>query len=196
MSPVRHVTLQLLVLLLVGVCSASPALKEYLQLTAVVSAGDDGRAALECWEMAMPFFGYPTVGSSISGLANVSNVSYVVLPSGSNEGLHKPPHPMFFVLLSGVAHVTLPHGDGDELWIRAGVNGLIVAVDTRGDGHVTEYPGDQPAAALQIPFLDGVVPEHRVVKRGVCAADEEAARGLRGLDREFLADGGNQVPMF
>lgn len=73
----------------------------------------------------------------------------------------------FFVLLSGLAHVTLPEC-GDELWIMEGVNGLIVAADVKGDGHYTDYPSDKPSVALQIPFDGGEVPKHRVVGPGVC----------------------------
>jgi hypothetical protein len=74
----------------------------------------------------------------------------------------------FFVLLSGLAHVTLPTSD-DELYIVEGVNSLIVAADTRGEGHFTDYPSDKPSIALQIPFKDGKLPEHRVMSKGVCA---------------------------
>ena len=65
----------------------------YLQLTALIS-DDDGVARFECWEMSTPFSDYPTVGAAIPGLAQVDNVSYVTLPSRSNEGLHNPPFPM------------------------------------------------------------------------------------------------------
>lgn len=73
--------------------SLVPAAGDHLQLTSVVS-GDDGKAKFECWEISAPFEGYPTVGESISGLAQVSNISYVVLPPRGDEGIHKPPHPM------------------------------------------------------------------------------------------------------
>ena len=73
----------------------------------------------------------------------------------------------FFVLLSGLAKVSLPYGD-DELWIMEGVNGLMIAADTKGDGHVTEYPSDKPSVALQIPFAGGRMPKHLVVGKGVC----------------------------
>ena len=66
----------------------------YLHLTALVSDEEDGHAKFECWQMATPFASYPTVGESISGLADVTNMSYVVLPPKSGEGIHKPPHPM------------------------------------------------------------------------------------------------------
>lgn len=78
----------------------------------------------------------------------------------------------FFVLLSGLAHVTLPgtpeDDDENELWIVPGVNGLIIAADTVGEGHVTRYPADIPSVALQIPFTDGKPPKHRVVSQGIC----------------------------
>ena len=71
--------------------STSP---RYLHLTAVVSDDETDDAKFECWRMATPFATYPTVGESISGLADVANISYVVLPPRSSEGIHKPPHPM------------------------------------------------------------------------------------------------------
>ena len=73
---------------------ATHASKHYLQLTAVVSDEQDDHANFECWEMATPFTDYPTVGTAIPGLADVANVSYVVLPPRSKEGIHKPPYPM------------------------------------------------------------------------------------------------------
>jgi hypothetical protein len=138
---------------------------QFLTATAVVSDSNDN-ARIECWEFTAPFAEYPTVGMALA-LANVSNLTYVVLPPRSKEGLHKPPHIMFFVLLSGLAHVTLPDGS-DEVWIMEGVNGLIVAADTTGIGHYTEYPSDKETVALQIPFADGKVPAHDVLKEGAC----------------------------
>ncbi|KAH8203935.1 hypothetical protein TruAng_001877 [Truncatella angustata] len=147
----------------VGVLSASPT---RLRLTALISDKNQD-AAFECWEIDTPFADYPTVGTAVTGLADVSNISYVVLPPRSAEGLHKPPHPMFFVLVSGAAHITLPGGD-DELWIGNGEDGVIIAMDTQGVGHYTDYPSDQPSVALQIPFKEGVPPKHRVTNQGPC----------------------------
>lgn len=88
-----------------------------------------------------------------------------------------------FVLLSGLAHVTLPKCDGD-LWIMEGVNGLIVANDVRGEGHFTDYPSDKPSVALQLPFKDGKLPKYRVVHGGVCdpagIQGDSTDRGLAG----------------
>jgi len=163
--------------------------EQYLEATAVVSE-PDGIARLECWKFNTPLHQYPTVGSALY-LADTSNVTYVVLPPRSGEGLHKPPHPMsvppppcglsytivwfltlssilrLFILLSGLAHVTLPHGE-DEAWIMEGVNGLVVATDVTGVGHYTEYPSDKETVALQLPFLNGIVPGHEVLHSGAC----------------------------
>ncbi|ETI21980.1 hypothetical protein G647_06050 [Cladophialophora carrionii CBS 160.54] len=64
-------------------------------------------ARLECWSLANTFTTYPTVGRALS-LGNVDNATYVVLPPRSAEGWHRPPHLMFFVLLSGLAQVFAP----------------------------------------------------------------------------------------
>ena len=65
---------------------------QHLVATAVVSGPDDV-AEIECWEFSTPLHEYPTVGAAVA-LADVTNVTYVVLPPRSGEGLHKPPHPM------------------------------------------------------------------------------------------------------
>lgn len=54
-----------------------------------------------------------------------------------------------------------------------GVNGLMIAADTVGKGHVTEYSSDRETHALQIPFKDGVLPEHHIVGSGVCRDNVE-----------------------
>lgn len=163
----------------------------YLQTSAVISdPNDDNAAKLQCWRFKQPFLTYPTIGSFVQ-LADVSNISYVVLPPGSSEGIHHPPHPMYvysnplfgtlshmvnriFVLLSGIAHVTLPSDPDDPgLWIQEGVNPLIVAVDTEGPGHWTDYPGNTETAALQLPFKNGKVPEYEVVSEGPCKNEKQ-----------------------
>jgi hypothetical protein len=143
--------------------------EKYLTTTAVVTDSNH-HAHLECWQFLAPFTTYPTVGSSLV-LANTTNITYVILPPRSAEGIHKPPSPMFFVLLSGEAHVTFPYND-EELWIRSvgeGGESLIVAVDVRGEGHFTEYPGERESVALQVPFRDGIPPDHRVLGKGNCS---------------------------
>lgn len=93
------ITLTLSVCVATAAFSDTGATPQYLHLTALIS-DHNGRAFFECWEIASPFSRYPTVGEAIPDLADVSNVSYVVLPPRSNEGLHKPPHPMFVLLIN------------------------------------------------------------------------------------------------
>jgi hypothetical protein len=138
---------------------------DLLSLSAVVSDEHDN-ARIECWQFTMPFTKYPTVGKSLP-LSDVSNLTYVVLPPKSQEGLHNPPHPMLFVLLSGMAHVVLPDFS-DELWISEWSNNVIVATDMEGVGHYTTYPLSRESVALQIPFKDGRVPDHKVLGNGAC----------------------------
>ena len=142
---------------------------KHLRISAVVNNEQHPYdAKIECWQLEAPFTKYPTVGESLS-LGDVTNMTYVTLSSRSQEGLHHPPHNMFFILLSGIAHVRLPADlDSDGLWIEEGVNPLIIATDTMGVGHYTDYPGDKDTVALQVPFKDGVVPEHTVVGNGTC----------------------------
>lgn len=71
------------------------------------------------------------------------------------------------VFTSGLAHITLP-SSSDEAWVLGGANGLIVAVDTTGTGHVTVYPSDEYTIGLQIPFEGGEVPDHTVLWSGPC----------------------------
>lgn len=77
-----------------------------------------------------------------------------------------------FVLLSGLAHITLPNGT-DEAWVMEGVNGLLVAADAAGEGHYTGYPSDKTTIALQIPFEGGIIPSHNVAHSGACTSPSQ-----------------------
>jgi len=67
---------------------------EHLTVSAVVSDPQPPHhARIQCWQLADPFSRYPTVGRA-TYLAEASNVTYVVLPPRSEEGYHRPPHPM------------------------------------------------------------------------------------------------------
>ncbi|KAF2716543.1 hypothetical protein K431DRAFT_235136 [Polychaeton citri CBS 116435] len=156
---------------LVFVLAGVSADLQRLYLTALLS-DEAGELRFECWEMEEPFHRYPTVGMAMQAFANVSNISYVVIPPRSSEGFHKPPHPMFFVLLAGLAHVRIP-GQPEDLWIAEGMGNLMIAADTIGKGHITDYPLNKETVALQIPFRDGVSPAHQVAKDGVCDRDVE-----------------------
>lgn len=87
-----------------------------------------------------------------------------------------------FALLSGTADLTLP-ATGEQMHIEAGVNGLIVASDITGEGHITEYPMSMAAIALQLPFEGGVVPNHAVVSNTPCSGDDGGGR-VTGVEQE------------
>ena len=141
---------------------------EYLSLTAVTSDKCSADARFECWQFERSFQTYPTVGRSVP-LADLSNITYVVLPPKSKEGLHRPPSPMLFVLVSGMAHVSLPStNDKEGIWISNAENQVIIANDMYGVGHNTEYPLDIETVALQLPFKDGVLPAYQVLHSGPC----------------------------
>jgi hypothetical protein len=82
---------------------------KYLILTAMTTEAND-HAYAECWELNAAFDTYPTIGESVS-VGDTSNTAYVVLPPKSKEGIHRPPSPMYFILLTGQAHVTFPCND-------------------------------------------------------------------------------------
>jgi hypothetical protein len=138
----------------------------FLSLTAVTSDEHDTKARIECWQFKQPFIKYPTVGKALH-LADLSNVTYVVLPPYSKEGLHHPPAPMLFVLVTGAAHVTIPDSS-DELWITEQGDQVVIANDIHGIGHDTEYPLNRDTVALQLPFKDAKVPEYRMLHMGSC----------------------------
>lgn len=68
---------------------------------------------------------------------------------------------------TGLAHITLPDSD-DEAWFIGGNQGLLVAADTNGDGHFTDYPSEQSTVVLTLPFPGGVLPPHEVISTGPC----------------------------
>ena len=125
----------------------------HLQLTAITHSDippHDSR--IQCLNITSnAFHTYPTVGKSLF-LSPVANLTYVVLPPRSGEGWHKPPHPMFFILLSGKARVVTPSTEEEISIEPGGPNQLLLALDTLGRGHQTFYPGDEPTVALRVPL--------------------------------------------
>jgi hypothetical protein len=150
------------------IISTSISSPKHLILTAITTDANN-HAYAECWELDSPFLTYPTVGESVT-LGDTSNLTYVVLPPRSKEGIHRPPSPMYFILLTGQAHVTFPY-HSQEVWIEQGMNDILIASDIKGIGHFTAYPGDEETRALQVPFKGGMVPMHRVLWKGACNED-------------------------
>lgn len=93
------------------------------------------------------------------------------------------------MVLSGLAHVTVPEDELEDLWIDEG--DVMIAADTIGKGHITDYPLDKDTHALQIPFKDGVLPAHRVIRSGVCHASVNIVDG--NGPTQFLVEGQQQI---
>lgn len=171
--------------LLSNVLTLTAAKHQYFTTTAVISNSSASNvAAFQCWRRPVPFEPYPTVGSSLP-LANLTNATVVNLPRGGKEGLHKPPHPMLFVQLSGSATVTLPANPTDPgLRIEAG--DVIVAVDVEGDGHWTEYGREGDAVALQLVLAQGWEEEWEVLYDGACE-DQRAPDRIIGMEQQVMS---------
>ncbi|KAI9834670.1 MAG: hypothetical protein M1826_000072 [Phylliscum demangeonii] len=143
----------------------------YLRLTALSAA--KRQSTLECWQLTRPFLVSSTAGISgaaVAQLGATESASYGVLPAHFDGGLHRAPVVQYVVILSGVAHITIPNST-QEVWIRPGKTGLLIAADTANvsdTGHYTVYPGNQPTIALQVQTAGGAVPEHVVLHEGAC----------------------------
>lgn len=73
---------------------------------------------------------------------------------------------------SGFAVVSIPNSTA-SVRIKGGRDGLIIAADTVGEGHVTKYPSNEETVALLVPTLGGVVPKHSVLYEGGCRKEDE-----------------------
>jgi hypothetical protein len=131
----------------------------------------NNRTIIQCWNLTSPFTRSSTpgvIGAQVATVANTTNLAYTILPPRFHGGLHTAPVPQLVHFISGLAHVTLPQDPATDLWIVGGRGGVLFAVDTTGEGHVTSYPSDAETVAIIAPFEDGVVPEFSVVKEGPC----------------------------
>ncbi|KAI0467437.1 hypothetical protein F4859DRAFT_244619 [Xylaria cf. heliscus] len=154
-----------------------------LKLNVTAIGARDGLSTLECWQLDQPFDTSTepgTSGSAQAQLGNVSALSYSIIPSNFDGGLHNGPHNQWVAFLSGLAYITLPGDASTSVSITGGEFGLIFVADTADvsrEGHRTQYPGITETIALQIPTADGKVPEHDLVHEGPCSISEIA--GLR-----------------
>ncbi|KAF1813266.1 hypothetical protein P152DRAFT_457633 [Eremomyces bilateralis CBS 781.70] len=156
--------------------SPSGANETRLQLTALVSTAQD-TSAIECWELNTPFTVSEDAGISGAMALPFEAVreggTYTVLPARFYGGLHTAPREQLVHFTAGLAHVTLPdvqRNSKTEAWVKGGRDGLIVATDTTGRGHVTEYPLRQQTVAIQLPLVGGVeaLGGYRKVGDGPC----------------------------
>jgi hypothetical protein len=156
-----------------------------LNLNVTAIGAQDGRSTIECWQMNTPFniSTQPgTAGTAIVTLSDVANVTYTVLPSNFDGGVHNAPVNQWVAFTTGLAYITLPEDPDTTAYVTGGEFGFIFASDVAGVsevGHRTQYPGITETIALQIPTRDGEVPAHSVLHIGPCTADEIS--GIRSL---------------
>ncbi|TKA83907.1 hypothetical protein B0A55_00191 [Friedmanniomyces simplex] len=174
--------------LAVSLLGTAFAANSYLQATALVTNAQN-HSQLECWQFTTPLnisTAAGTSGAATFAFSASTETIYTVIPGRFNGGTHNAPAPQLVVFLSGLAHITLPvpiHGNStlDEAWVPGGTDGLIIAVDTQGSGHITTYPLDEPTASLQIPFASADdLPAHEIVASGPCRFDSGNAQVVEG----------------
>ncbi|KAI1774294.1 hypothetical protein F4818DRAFT_419524 [Hypoxylon cercidicola] len=164
-----------------------------LQLNVTAIGARDGASTLECWQMDNPFDTSSTPGTSgtaVAMLSNVSTLSYSIIPSAFDGGLHNAPFAQWVVFTSGLAYITLPADANTSAVVPGGQFGLIFAADTKDvsrEGHHTQYPGLTETITLQIPTEDGKVPQYSLLHMGPCIANDVA--GIR----EFSMAGGMKL---
>ncbi|KAI1261136.1 hypothetical protein F5Y18DRAFT_210290 [Xylariaceae sp. FL1019] len=149
-----------------------------LNITSIAGVGN--HSEIQCWQMETPFTistDAGTNGVARLDLSDADNISYLVLPSEYNGGLHNAPAVQWVAFISGLAHITLPDDPTASAYVIGGAFGLIFAADTADvskQGHITRYPGVIETVALQIPTKNNFIPQHAVLHSGACTASEVA----------------------
>ncbi|KAI4197341.1 MAG: hypothetical protein LQ350_005961 [Teloschistes chrysophthalmus] len=141
--------------------SSSQAPPKTLNLTAIATRNNV--SVLECWQLANPFVASSTpgvTGAEVLQLGQGGNVSLTVIP------------PRYVYFTSGLAVVSIPNSTA-SVRIKGGRDGLIIAADSTGAGHVTKYPSGQETVALLVPTLGGSLPGHSVLYEGGCRREDE-----------------------
>ncbi|KAK2759396.1 hypothetical protein FQN54_002874 [Arachnomyces sp. PD_36] len=147
-----------------------------LNVTAV--SAEYGHSTLECWEVDTPYFvsdDPATIGARMANLGNVSTLSWTVAPAGQYVGPHHAPNNQWVVLIQGFGEIGLVNDNSTSAFVTPGNSGLIFAADTpdvSSDGHTSRYLGNTESVYLQIPTLDGMIPEHDILHMGPCDTEE------------------------
>ena len=80
---------------MVGVAIAQDTEPSALRLNVTAIATRDRASTLECWQVDSPFdisTDPGTAGSAVVALGNVANMSYSIIPSNYDGGVHNAPH--------------------------------------------------------------------------------------------------------
>ncbi|KAI1340222.1 hypothetical protein F5Y15DRAFT_51847 [Xylariaceae sp. FL0016] len=153
-----------------------------LNITAITAV--DGVSRFECWQLSTPFTSSTQpglIGSHALFLGDVANMTYTVVSSGFQSGLHAAPYNQWFFMVNGIGVISLP--DENSTTITAGNSepGLLFAADTAEfstKGHDSYNPGLTENILLQIPTAGGEIPDHEVLfDNQPCTVNE--IKGLR-----------------
>ncbi|KAL7282704.1 hypothetical protein ACG7TL_004178 [Trametes sanguinea] len=130
--------------------------KDALQVTAIV--GKDMKSTVECWTLDQEYMNVR--GMKIQHIGDLTKATYTEMPSDKDfeQGLYTAPNLQFFVIIEGNATITFPTSD-EILHVKQGL--LYAATDNAATselGHITVVRAD--SRILQLPFKDGVIPEH------------------------------------
>jgi len=155
----------------------SPCLSpSYLRATALTTNPSTNTSIFQCWQFASPFnsSSVPGIAGSLALNLDISKeLTYTVIPPNFDGGLHNAPVLQYVFFISGLAHIALP-GSNEEIYVLGGENGLIIANDTTGKGHITRYPSKEITVALTVPFeFEGGEEGFEIVNEGVCGGDNQ-----------------------
>ncbi|KAI0145329.1 hypothetical protein GGR57DRAFT_480452 [Xylariaceae sp. FL1272] len=163
----------------------SPIIVQAIFLNITAIAGVNNRSEIQCWQMDTPFSistDAGTNGVARVDLSDTESLSYLVLPSNYDGGLHNAPANQWVAFISGLVHITLPDDPAASAYVVGGSFGLIFAADTADvsmHGHITQYPGITETVGLQIPTKNNSIPDYAVLHSGPCTANEVA--GIRSF---------------
>jgi hypothetical protein len=112
----------------------------------------------------------PTADAHRSGLGSSTTVHIFALL----RLLLLIPIQRFSLFLSGLVHIRLPNSES-EAWVQGGKYGILIAADTKvvsKDGHITDFPGGDDTVIAQFPFVDGKLPDYKLLYDGPCSLNE------------------------
>ena len=145
----------------------------HLAITAIVTNAQNN-SAFQCWSLNTPFLAATSSAPGAASfpffnLGSFDNGGYLVTPPYSNQGVHTAAKPQLVHAISGLLVISVPNDEEQEpIQLLGGPSGLLLALDTEGTGHETAQPSDEYSMGFVLPFKDGIVPEHVVLKDGPC----------------------------
>ncbi|KAI1317214.1 hypothetical protein F5Y16DRAFT_392909 [Xylariaceae sp. FL0255] len=145
----------------------TPAVSANLNVTAI--GYHNNQSHFECWQLCSPFISSDQnglVGAATMSLGDVVNMTYNVVPPGFDSGFHTTPTNQWLIVLQGLGVVTMPDNRSITFTAAGGQAALIFATDTAAVsklGHGGVSPGISETVLLQLPTMNGSVPEHKIL---------------------------------